>query len=279
MEFARSREGIFVHQRKYVLDLFGKTCLLDCQVTETPIEPNLKLQAAKAEKVKDREQYQRLVGCLIYLSYTRPDIAFAVSMVSQFMHLSRPAYFEAVYRILRYLKVPPGRGLLFKKHGHLQVEVYTDADWAGSVMDRRSTSGYCSFIRGNLVTWRSKKHNVVAKSSAEAEFRALAHGICEVMWIKRILEELRFSYLAPIKGYCDNKAAISMAHNPVLHDWIKHIEVDEHFIKEKLDAGIICLPYLPTTEQTADVLTKGLHKKQFDKLIGKLAVEDIFKPA
>ncbi|GMP81639.1 hypothetical protein CsSME_00036279 [Camellia sinensis var. sinensis] len=279
MEFARSKEGIFVNQRKYVLDLFGETGMLGYKMAETPIEPNLKLQAAKAEEVKEREQYQRLVGKLIYLSHTRPDIAFAVSMVSQFMHSPGAEHFEAVYKILRYLKGTPGRGLLFKKHGHLQVEVYTDADWAGSVTDRRSTSGYCSFVGGNLVTWRSKKQNVVTRSSAEAEFRAVAHGICEVMWIKRILEELKLSHPTPMKVYCDNKAAIAIAHNPVLHDRTKHIEVDKHFIKEKINAGIICMTYLPTGEQLADVLTKGLHKKQFDKLTSKLAMEDIFKPA
>ncbi|KAH9650552.1 protein kinase domain-containing protein [Citrus sinensis] len=279
MEFARSKEGIFVNQRKYVLDLLGETGLLGCKMVETPIDPNLKLQPAKVEEVKDREQYPKLIGKFIYLSHTRPDIAFAVSMVSQFMHSPGAEHFEAVYRILRYLKGTPGRGLMFKKHGHLQVEVYTDADWAGSVTDRRSTSGYCSFIGGNLVTWRSKKQNVVARSSAGAEFRAIAHGICEVMWIKRILEELKFTFSTPLKVYCDNKAAISIAHNPVLHDRTKHIEVDKHFIKEKLNTGIICMTYLPTTEQLADVLTKGLHKKQFDKLTSKLAMEDIFKPA
>ena len=177
MEFASSKEGIFVNKRKYVLDLLGETRLLGCKVSETPIEPNVKLYAAKAEEVKDREQYQRLVGRLIYLSHTRPDIAFAVSMVSQFMHSPGPKHFEAVYKILRYLKGTPGRGLLFKKHGHLQVEIYTDADWAGSVNDRRSISGYCSFVGENLVTWRSKKQNMVARNSAEAEFKAVTHGI------------------------------------------------------------------------------------------------------
>ena len=102
-------------------------------------------------------------------------------MVSQFMHAPGPAHFEAVYRILRYLKGTPSRGLLFKSRGHLQIENYTDADWAGSIVDRRSTSGYCSFVGGNLVTWRSKKQNVVDRSSADAEFRDLAHGICEIM--------------------------------------------------------------------------------------------------
>ena len=130
-----------------------------------------------------------------------------------------------------------------------------------------------------MVTWRSKKQNVVARSSAEAEFRSVAHGICEVLWIRRLLEELKISNQLPMRVYCDNKAAISIAHNPVLHDRTKHVEIDKHFIKEKLEEGLICMPYMPTTEQVADVLTKGLPTRMYDKLIGKLGMKDIFKPA
>ena len=119
MEFARSKKGLFVSQRKYVLDLLGETGLLGCKAAETPIEPNLKLQAAKPEEVINKDQFQRLVGRLIYLSHTRPDIAFAVSMVSQFMHSPGPEYFDAAYRILKYLKGTPKKGLLFQKHEHL----------------------------------------------------------------------------------------------------------------------------------------------------------------
>ena len=192
--------------------------MLGCKATETLAEPNSKLQHAKTEHMINIEKFQRLVGRLIYLSHTRPDIAFAVNRVSQFMHSPGQEHFEAVYRSLRYLKGSPGKGLLFNKHGHLLVEVYTDADWAGSATDWKSTSGYCTFLGGNLVTWRSKKQNVVARSSAEAEFRAVAHGICEVLWIKRLLEDLKIPYDLPMKLYCDNKAAIAIAHNPVLHD-------------------------------------------------------------
>ncbi|KAL6333929.1 hypothetical protein AAG906_039343 [Vitis piasezkii] len=198
-------------------------------------------------------------------------------MVSQFMHAPGPEHFEAVYRILRYLKGTPGRGLLFKSREHLQIETYTDANWAGSIVDRRSTFGYCSFVGGNLVTWRSKKQNVVTRSSAEAEFRVVAHGICEIMWIRRLLEELKMIGSSPMKLYCENKAAISIAHNPVLHDRTKHVEVDKHFIKEKIDNGLVCMTYIPTEEQVANVFTKGLHKRQFDFLVGK-SMEDIFKP-
>ena len=168
--------------------------------------------------------------------------------------------------------------MLFEKHGHLQIEVYTNVDWTGSMIDRRSTFGYCTFIGGNLVTWRSKKQNVVARSSAKAEFRLVAHGICEV-WVKRILDGLKVPILSPIKAYCDNKATISIAHDPILHNRTKHVEVDKHFSKEKIKNGQICMTYIPIDEQIVDVLTKGLCKKQFEKLTGKLATKDIFKPA
>ena len=151
------------------------------------------------------------------------------------MHSPGQDHFDAAYRIFRYLKGTPGRGLMFRKQDSLQIEVYTDADWAGSTTNRRSTSGYCTFVGGNLVTWRSKKQSVVARNSAKAEFRSLAHGICEAMWIKRLIEDLKISVSLPMKIYCDNKAAISIAHNPVLHNRTKHIEVDKHFIKEKIE--------------------------------------------
>ena len=115
--------------------------------------------------------------------------------------------------------------------------MFTDADYAGCSDDRRSTSAYCTFVWGNLVTWRSKKQAVVSRSSAEAEFRAMAQGICEIIWIRGILNELRVKFIAPMKLFCDNKSAISIANNPVQHDRTKHVEIDRHFIKEKLERG------------------------------------------
>ena len=152
MEFARSSKGTFISHRKYNLDLLKETGLLGCKAAKTPIEPNLKLETANAEEVIDRDKFQRLVGRLIYLSHTRSDIAFAVSMVSQFMHSPGQKHFDAVYRILRYLKGTPGKGLLYENRAHLKVEVYTDTDWERSVSDKRSTFGYCTFVGGNLVT-------------------------------------------------------------------------------------------------------------------------------
>ena len=227
----------------------------------------------------DKGRYQRLVGKLIYLSHTRPDIGFSVSVVSQFMNRPTEEHMEAVYRILRYLKMTPGKGLYFSKNPNRKIEVFTDADWAGSTVDRRSTTGYCTFVWGNLVTWRSKKQSVVARSSAEAEFRAMAHGICEGMWLRRLLNELGITTTEPVNMYCDNQAAIRIARNPVHHDRTKHVEIDRHFIKEKLDEKIVDLLYTPTRHQIADVLTKALPRITFEELNSKLRMINIYHPA
>ena len=156
IEVARSQKGIFISQRKYILDLLTETGMLGFKPAESPVESNHRLQKGAGEPV-DKERYQRLVGRLIYLSHTRPNIAYAVSLVSQFMHDPRKTHMEAVSRILCYLKSAPGKGLLFSNNGHLRIESFIDADWAGSLDDRRSTSGYCTLVGGNLVTWKSKK--------------------------------------------------------------------------------------------------------------------------
>ena len=166
IEVARSTQGIFLSQRKYVLDLLSEVGLLECKPVDTPIVQNHKLGIYPNQKPTDKGRYQRLVGKLIYLSHTRPNIAYAVSVVSQFMHCPSEEHMEAVIRILRYLKSSPGKGLMFSKNDHVRVDGYTDVDWAGNISDRKSTSGYFTFVGGNLVTWRSKKQKVVALSSA-----------------------------------------------------------------------------------------------------------------
>ncbi|KAH9741645.1 protein kinase domain-containing protein [Citrus sinensis] len=215
IEVARSRKGIFLSQRKYILDLLEETGMLGCKPSDVPIESNHRLGATTKRRLVNKEQYQRLVGKLTCMCHTRPDITFAVGVVSQFMYSPNVEYMEDVFRILKYLKTSPGKGILFSKNNHLRVEAYTDADWAGSFVDRKSTSCYCTFVGGNLVTWRSKKQPVVARSSAEAEFRAMTFGICELMWLRMFLIELKVWKTKSMRLYCDNKAAISIAHNPV----------------------------------------------------------------
>ncbi|RDX81341.1 Copia protein, partial [Mucuna pruriens] len=247
---------------EYVLDLLKETGKMGCKTSGVPIEQNHMIRCEESP-IKEKSQYQRLVGKLVYLSHTRPDIVYAISVVSQFMHDPRERHLQAVERILQHLKVSLGKGLLFRKEGTSSMEIYTDADYAGPVVDRRYTSRYCMFLGGMLVTWRSKEKNVVARSSAEVEFRTLAQGICEGLWMKIIFDDLKVKYERPIKLFCDNNSAMSIDHNPVQHDKTKYIEIDRHFIKEKLDSGLIVTTHVSTGLQVVDVFTKELITTRF----------------
>lgn len=215
----------------------------------------------------------------MYLAHTRPDLAYALSIVSQFMHNPGEQHMNAIMHILRYLKSAPGKGILFTKNEDYQrVDAYTDANWVGAVDDRRSTSGYFTFVGGNLVTWRNKKQNVVARSSVEAEFRGMALGICETLWLKLLMEDLGYPPKQPIQLYCDNKAACDIAHNPIQHGRTKHVEVDRFFIKEKLDEKTVELPKIRSEDQLADILTKAVSTRVFSKFLSKLGMCDIYAP-
>nr|GEY64037.1 putative RNA-directed DNA polymerase [Tanacetum cinerariifolium] len=274
IEVLRSQQGIFICQKKYVLDLLAETGMLDCKPAETPMVANQKLYMEPDAELADKGRYQRMVGKLIYLSHTRPDIAYSVGVVSQFMHQPQKAHMDAVERIIEYLKGTPGHGVLFKSNGHLDIQVYTDADWAGDKGNRRSTSGYFSMVGGNLVTWRSKKQKVVSLSSAEAEYRGISRGVAELLWIRKLLTEVGFRQKGAAQVLCDNKAAIQISENPVQHDRTKHVEIDRHFIKEKLEAGIIELPFVRSEDQLADILTKAVGTKIMHNCLGKLKVGD-----
>ena len=249
---ARSVHGISLCQRKSG----------NCKLAETSIEMNHKLTIQKNQIPTNKERYQRLVGRLIYLSYTRLDIDYAVSVVSQFMHAPSEEHMDAVYRVLRYLKSALGKGLLFTKNGNQEVNGYTNADWVGDQTGRKSTTGYFMFVRKNLVSGRSKKQKVVTRSSAEVEFCAMAHGVCELLWIRRVLLDLGLHHPKSMMLCCDNKVTIAIANNPIQHDCTKHVEVDRHFIKDHLDKGTISFPFVTSQDQLPDVLTKAISGKQ-----------------
>jgi hypothetical protein len=194
------------------------------------------------------------------------------------MHNPSEEHMEAVMRIIRYLKGAPGRGIQFKKNGHLDVEGYTDADWAGSITDRRSMSGYFTFVGGNLVTWRSKKQKSVSLSSAESELRGIVKGICELIWLQKLMTELGFPQTKEMDLFCDNKAAIDISHNPVQHDRTKHVGVDRHFIRDNIESNIIRLPHVKSEKQLADILTKETSSKIFHDTLNKLAMTNLYIP-
>ncbi|CAN0870173.1 Retrovirus-related Pol polyprotein from transposon TNT 1-94 [Linum grandiflorum] len=276
MEVARSHKGITISQRKYVLDLLDEVGMTGCKPAETPMQPNIQFSKSTDGKRAHKGRHQQLVGKLIYLSHTRPDITYAVSIVSQFMSDPTEEHMAAVIYIIRYLKKTPGLGLMFKRNNSRIVELYTDASWASEVTSRRSTTGYCSYVWGNLVTWRSKKQSVVARSSAEAEYRALALGIQEAIWIQRVLKELNHHGQDAIHMFCDSQAALSIVKNPVHHDRTKHVEIDRHFITEKVEQGIVDVSYVPSRQQTADILTKALSRELLEHFKSKLGLLNIY---
>ncbi|KAH9678975.1 retrovirus-related pol polyprotein from transposon RE1 [Citrus sinensis] len=262
----------------YVDDII-LTGMLGCKPADTPVDSSKKFGTESESVPVDRGSYQRLVERLIYLSHTRPDIGFVVSSVSQFMNNPREEHMEAVYRILRYLKLTPGKGLMYRKNNKREIDVYADADHAGNIMDRCSTSGYCSYVWGNLVTWRSKKQSVVSQSSGESEFRSLAMGICEGIWIHRLLRELGMIDKQPIRLFCDNQAEISNAKNPAHHDRMKHVEIDRYFILEKIENNTVHIVYIPTQHQTTDIFNKALPRTRFEELSCKLSMYNLYNLA
>ena len=278
IEFARSSEGILMTQQKYILDLLEETKHIDCRVSDILVETNHKLRLDDNDPQVEMSSYQKLIGKLLYLSHTRPDICFTVNVLSQFMHSPRVSHFQAANRVLRYLKGTAGLGITYRTTGKLDLVIYTDSD-QGSRVDCRSTSGYCTFLGGNLVTWRTKKQSVVSKSSTEAEFRAMSKGIDEVIWIKNILSELKLNYIKLIVIRCDNKSAISIAHDPVYHDRMKHVNIDRFYIQDHLEQGIIKTEYVSSEDQCADLFTKGLPAKQMRYLISKLGMKSIHSSA
>nr|CAN76133.1 hypothetical protein VITISV_036298 [Vitis vinifera] len=265
IEIAQSSSSVVLSQRKYALDILEETGMLDCKPVDTPMDPNVKLVPGQGEPLGDPGRYRQLVGKLNYLTITRADISFPVSVVSQFLQSPCDSHWDAVIRILRYIKSTPGQGVLYENRGHTRVVGYTDADWVGSPTDRRSTSG--------------KKQDVVAKSSVEAEYRAMALATCELIWLRHLLRELRFGKDEQMKLICDNQAALHIASNPFFHERTKHIEVDCHFIREKIASGCVATSFVNSNDQLADIFTKSLRGPRIKYICNKLGAYDVYAPS
>ncbi|XP_021802970.1 uncharacterized protein LOC110747070 [Prunus avium] len=265
-------------QRKYALDILQDSGLLGARPNKFPMEQNLKLTPTDGALLNDAIKYRRLVGKLIYLTVTRPDIVYSVLALSQFMHQPRKPHWDAAIRILKYIEGTPGQGLLFPATNNLALKAFCDSDWGGCRVTRRSVIGYCVFLGNSLISWKSKKQANVSRSSAEAEYRAMANTCLELTWLCYILQDLKVPQIAHTPLFCDNQATLYIATNPVFHECTKHIEIDCHIIREKLQAGMISHSHVSTRFQLADVFTKALGKDQFVALRDKLGVHDIYSP-
>ncbi|WZY99333.1 hypothetical protein YC2023_071662 [Brassica napus] len=281
IEICRSKEGLFMSQRKYTLDLLKGAGAYGGKTARMPMEDGYKVpregEIEDGKPYQDPKLYRKLVGKLIYLTITRPDICFAVNQVSQHMQVPKEHHWRMVERILMYLNGSPDQGVWMGCNGSTEVVGYCDADWAGDRADRRSTTGYYTFIGGNLVTWKSKKQKVVSCSSAEAEYRAVLKLTNELVWIKGILKHLEIDQATPMTMHCDNQAAIHIASNSVFHERTKHIEVDCHKVRQMIILGVILPCYTRSEDQLADVFTKAARQKTMESIHIRLGLIDLGK--
>ena len=234
-----------------------------------PLEPGRKFQQlSSSHEPFDIQTYQQAIGCLNYMSTaTRPDIAAAVGVLSQYMSKPSKDHWMGVKRVLRYLKGTLNYGLKFSVHGEqIELNGYSDADWAGNVDTRRSTSGYVFQFGNGTISWSSRKQPTVAKSSTEAEYVALSSATQEAIWLRRLMKDFGKQMDAPTTIYEDNQGAIELAKNAKYHSRTKHIDICHHFVRERVVSNEIRVIYCRTEDMVTDIMRKGLPKPTFEKL-------------
>jgi len=275
LEVARSTKGIFLSQRKYVLDLLKETGKLNSKPLYLPMDPNLKF-IREGTPMDQPNPYRRLIDKLIYLTITKLDIYFTVQVLSQFLASPIVDHMNAALRVLRYLKNSPSQGILLSHTSAPHLIAYCDSDWGSCVDSRESTTGYCILLGVSPISWRSKKQTVVARSTTEAEYRAMATTTCEVTWLVALLADLTLIGLSPATLRCDNQAALHIAANPMFHEKTKHIKIDCHYVRDNIKAGIIKPSYVHTNAQLPDLFTKIVSVSQHNLILSKLGIQDIF---
>jgi histone deacetylase 1/2 len=213
----------------------------------------------------DSSQYRSIVGALQYLTLTRLDLSFSVNKVCQYLHAPTTAHWTAVKRILRYVKSTSQLGITFRKSSSTLLSAFSDADWAGCIEDRRSTGGFAIFIGPSLVSWIARKQDSVSRSSTEAEYKALANATTELIWVEALLRELGVRLYQKSCLWCDNLGATYLSANPVFHARTKHIEIDYHFVRERVAQNRLDIRFISTKDQIADGFTKALPVKNLDE--------------
>jgi len=274
IEFSWKKNGIAMYQSAYIKEMLHRFGMTESKPVATPIEPGIKLKRENQSRGNDKEDrpYKQLVGALMYLAVcTRPDIAHAISYLSQFCACNDESHWKAAKRVLRYLKGTIDVGIVFTRTS-TPLMGYVDADWANCPDDRRSYTGYAFILGGSPVSWESRKQRTVALSSTEAEYMALSEAVKEAIYLKRMLSELGFYKLAEVNVYIDNNGARKLAENPVFHNRTKHIDVRHYFVREAIERERLIVSYTPTEDMAADMLTKGLAGPKLHKCIDLLGL-------
>ncbi|GJX66965.1 putative ribonuclease H-like domain-containing protein [Tanacetum coccineum] len=271
LQISQSPRGIFINQSKYALESLKKYGFESCDPVDTPMVEKSKLDEDKEGKAVDPSHYRGMIGTLLYLTASRPDLQFAICMCARYQARPTEKHLNAVKRIFRYLKGTVHRGLWYPKDSSIALTAFADADHAGCQDTRRSTSGSIQLLGDRLVSWSSKRQKSAAISSTEAEYIALSGCCAQVLWMRSQLTDYGFGF-NKIPMYCDNKSAIALCCNNVQHSRSKHIDIRFHFIKEHVENGVIELYFVNTEYQLADIFTKALGRERIEFLINKLGV-------
>jgi len=274
IQVTQEKGVITLCQSSYTLKILEQIGMKGCNPCHVPMENRLRLSKNDKSPSVDKTKYRSVIGSLRYLVNTRPDIAYAVGIVSRYMEDPKGSHWAAVKQILRYLSGTVNYGCIYKKLNASETKLtgYSDSDLAGDVDDRKSTSGLVFLLGSCLVTWVSQKQRVVALSSCEAEYIASANAACQGIWLSRLLGELLGIQTPKVRLLVDNKSAIALSKNPVHHDRSKHIDTRFHFIRDCVERGDVDIDHVSTTEQLADILTKALGHVRFTELRQQLGV-------
>ena len=269
--------SIKIHQEQYIRELLKRHGMEDCNPVDTPLDTSIKLMATTdADALADPTEYASIVGGLMFAAcVTRPDIMCAVGQLSQFLNKPSSKHLLAAKRVLRYLKGTLTLGIIYRPPP-MRLTGYSDADWAGDVNTHRSTTGYVVMLNNGAVAWKSQRQATVALSTMESEYMALTEATKELKWLRTLLAELGYSNGdgtdQPTDLFSDNQSAIALTRNPVSHARAKHIDIRHHFVRDAIQDRIIWVQYIPTTEMTADSLTKALGREKHEKCTARMGM-------
>ncbi|XP_019198186.1 PREDICTED: uncharacterized protein LOC109192013 [Ipomoea nil] len=263
--------GMVLSQWRYIRDILQRAGMTDCKALATPAFVTQPV-CQTTDSFANPTQYRRLAGALQYLTITQPYLSYSVNRLCQFMHSPTDEHWGLLKRVLRYVKGTLEYGLRITTSVSSDIHAYSDSDWTGCPVDRKSTSGYAVFFGKNLVSWVSRKQRTVARSSTEAEYKGLADVCVEVTWVVSLLRDLGLTSTTPPTLWCDNLGATHLCANPVFYARTKHVEVDYHFVRDKVSAGEFQVHFVSTKDQLADIFTKPLPAARFTVFRDKLNV-------
>jgi len=271
LNIRQSNDGIFVNQEAYTKKLLERFGYSNCKKAKVPMKFGTQLEPYLDEPAVDIHTYRSMIGSLLYLTASRPDIMFSVCVCARYQANPRKPHLDAVKQIFKYLRNTTGLGLWYPANTGFGIKAYSDADLGGCKLDRKSTTGGCQFLGGKLVSWQSKKQTSVSISTAESEYVAAASCCSQILWMQSQLLDYGFK-MKKIPIFCDSTSAIRICHNPVQHSKTKHIDLRYHFIKSHVEEGNIEIHFISTHDQLADVFTKALQESTFNHMLHGLGM-------